>query len=85
MTDMKCETCKYWCDYVGCDDGLADLNYGDCRRYPAVFGPRKVSEPTAAGRWPLTRRRDWCGEWTERTEDTPQTTTANLKGRNDRA
>ena len=50
---MKCSECRFWDEF---SPGL----HGVCRRFPpSVHGP----ELDTRVEWPLTHRKEWCGEW----------------------
>lgn len=48
----ECARCRFWKSH-------GDI--GDCRR----SGPAYL-ESVTFGRWPITMRIDWCGQWKER-------------------
>ena len=66
MTDIACQTCKFW-RFVD-TERATDADYGECRRRapsppllpPITADPR---EPQIMGNWPLTFVGDWCGEY----------------------
>ena len=62
MEETKtCETCKYWVETGGTDDGLV----GECRRnapHPELIDAASTANIRYAV-WPVTADRDWCGKY----------------------
>ena len=53
-----CETCRFWDDatftYMECDKSYRKT----CRAHSPFHDDRN-----GQGRWPMTEREDWCGDW----------------------
>ena len=71
---MTCETCKFW--LTGPKEATEPLGgeVGGCRRMPPIgsvvwedFGRhnRNESRSSVRGKWNLTHKDDWCGEYSE--------------------
>jgi hypothetical protein len=53
--NAACEFCNFWL--------WQEASRGEChRRAPDKF-PYQVGEEWFVGSWPITRRKDWCGEF----------------------
>lgn len=52
MKDCACEKCDFWLP-----DAVSDK--GECRRYPPIL------DRLGSGKWPLTPKDGFCGEWTD--------------------
>lgn len=61
---MKCADCKFWNALSAAN--RAGLALAECRRH----APRTGRD----GRWPYTASADFCGDFEEYTEPTPQIT-----------
>lgn len=61
MTEQKCATCRYWQVAEGGPEGPSR---GTCRVRAPV--EQMTQELWQNARWPLTRTKDWCGDWESR-------------------
>lgn len=62
---VRCGTCRWWDTSWTSEniDQTAGDNYeaGECRRFPPTWTHQDVMDEWP---WPMTLRRDWCGEHT---------------------
>ncbi len=57
-----CETCKFWVETGGTDEGLV----GECRHHAPHPAWGEGGGALRLAVWPVTRDRDWCGRFEER-------------------
>lgn len=70
----RCETCRFWPlrtkigdHYIGIGGYNCDGSVSDCRRRaPVIVEQGRDERLSGNGRWPTTKRDDWCGEYEAR-------------------